>query len=90
MYENILPLEKVDNHENPKITYHFTNPEKGYEWWICAGEKLGDDDYYFFGVGKIIDKEMGFMTLKQIIKYGGVLDEDWNEDMGLQDVMMLR
>ena len=88
MFEDLLPLEEVDNHENPTIQYHFINHDKGWEWWICAGEKLPhDNDYYFFGIGKIITKEMGFMTLSQIKEFGGVFDETWSQNKGLYDIL---
>lgn len=88
MFKDILPLEEVDDYENPVITHHFINNETGWEWWICAGEKIpNSNDYYFFGIGKIIEKEMGFMTLSQIKEYGGVLDEDWDTKNGLYDIL---
>ena len=87
MFKNILPLEEVDDYENPKIDYHYINKETGWEWWICAGEKLSPtNDYYFFGIARIITKEMGFFTLSQIQEYGGELDDDWIET-GLYDIM---
>lgn len=86
-YKNLLPLEEVDNYENPKITHHFINKKTGWQWWIVAGEKINDNDYYFFGIGEITEKEMGFMTLSQIQEYGGILDEDWDNETGLYDVM---
>ena len=87
-FKNLLPLTEVDNYENPTITHHYKNHKTGWEWWICAGEKLGhDNDYYLFGIGKIITKEMGFMTLNQIKEYGGILDETWEQNKGLYDIL---
>lgn len=88
MFKDLLPLEEVDDYENPIIQYHFTNPNKDWEWWICAGEKLGhDNDYYFFGIGKILYSELGFFCLSQIIEYGGILDEEWDDTIRLYDIL---
>lgn len=86
LFGNLLPLEKVDDYENPTITHHYINQETGWEWWICAGEPLNEEDMYFFGIGKIICQEMGFFTLSQIKEYGGTLDTNWKET-GLYDIL---
>ena len=87
-FKNLLPLDEVDNYENPTITHHYKNHETGWEWWICAGEKIPHtNDYLFFGIGNIICKEMGEMTLSQIREYGGELDTNWKTDKGLYDIM---
>ncbi len=88
MFKDIIPLEEIDNHENPKISYHYINRETGWEWHICAGEKLPyTNDYLFFGIGNIICQEMGEFTLSQIQEYGGELDKDWNNETKLYDII---
>lgn len=87
MYENILSLDELDNHGNPKLTYHFINSKTGWEWWVCAGEQLENSDYYFFGVAKIFEKEIGFFCLTEILKSGAELDTEWEDDIGLYDIL---
>ena len=86
-FKNLLPLTEVDDYENPRITHHYKNHETGWEWWICAGEQITQEDYLFFGIGEITCREMGSFTLSQIKEYGGTLDENWKSDVGLYDVM---
>ena len=81
---NIIGLEEVDNYQNPKVIAHFVSPIG--EWFIVAGDKQDNNDWLLFGIGDIIEKEMGFMTLSQITEMGGVLDTDW-KPIGMYEVL---
>lgn len=76
-------LEDADNETNPLIVAHFIHP-KSAEWWIIAGQTVGDD-LSLLCMAKIIDTEMGFVLLSSILDNGGVLDKDWIPK-GLYDV----
>ena len=82
----ILNLNEVDDVDNPPLTMHFFNTD-GWEWWVCAGERLPNNDIKFFGIGKIFEKEMGFFTLCEITDYGAILDKDYTDNIGLHDII---
>ena len=84
----LLPLEEIDDYENPPIAIHFKNPNGLGEWWIVGGEKIPhDNDWYFFGVGEITNREMGFMTLSQIHQFSGELDNNYDGKLKLYDII---
>ena len=77
-------LDSVDGEENPLILAHFTH-DSGAEWWICSGEYNENiDDILCFGVADIMVREMGIISIKQILSVGGVLDDSWTP-IGLYD-----
>ena len=87
LLDNLIPLTDIDKHDNPNTTIHYVNMDEGWDWWICAGEKIPHtNDYLLFGIGKIFFTEMGEVTLSQIREYGGIIDLDW-KPQGLYDVL---
>lgn len=88
LYETIskiLPsLDLVDEYENPQAIAHLTNP-RGWDWYILAGQHLGNDDFYLFGLVNGYEKELGFFTLKQIIDVGAKYDIDF-KPIGVFDI----
>ena len=70
----ILPsLDLVDEYDNPQVIAHFTN-QQGWDWYIIAGEPLGNEDFYLFGLVNGYEKELGFFTLNQILHAGAKYD----------------
>lgn len=83
--KRILPsLELVDEYENPQAIAHFTN-QQGWNWFVLAGQPLGNDDFYLFGLVNGYEKELGFFTLKQILQVGAVYDIDF-KPIGVFDI----
>lgn len=83
--DKILPsLDLVDEYENPQAIAHFTNPQ-GWEWFVIAGRKLNENDYYLFGLVNGYDKELGYFTLNQILQAGAVYDMDFTP-VGVFDI----
>lgn len=82
-YEYDLPtLEKVDEQENPQAIAHLSNG--AWDWYVLAGEKIGDD-FRLFGLVNGIEKELGFFTLKQIEDVGAIIDPDF-KPIGVFDI----
>lgn len=76
-------LESVDEYENPRAIAHFTNGS--WDWFVLAGEKQANGDYYLFGLVNGIEKELGFFMLNDIVNHGAMLDENF-ETIGVFDI----
>lgn len=85
-YDIKLPsLETVDNSENPLIVARLYNFHGDGEWYVLGGEKLSNGDYYLFGYVKgLIEDELGFFTIHQLIKHNIKNDGNW-KPIGLYD-----
>lgn len=76
-------IESADAMENPTAVAKFTN--NNWCWFIIGGKPLNDGDFYLYCLVDVIDKELGFATLKQILETGAVLDSDF-EPIGVFDI----
>lgn len=76
-------IKDVDNEDNPLAIAHLSNGE--WDWYVLGGEELEGGDLYLFGLVNGIEKELGFFTFKEILKYGAIFDEDFSP-IGVFDI----
>lgn len=76
-------IEQADASENPRAIARFSNGK--FEWFIIGGKPLNDGDYYLYCLANVFEKELGFVTLKQILDVGGALDSDF-KPIGVFDI----
>lgn len=68
-------IEQADASENPTAVARFSNGK--FEWFIIGGKPLNDGDFYLYCLANVLEKELGFVTLKQMLDTGAELDGDF-------------
>lgn len=66
-------LEEINEIENPKPVCKFREHRSGWEWYLMAGEKQANGDYYCFGFVKGLAEEYGYFMLSEILSVGAML-----------------
>lgn len=85
-FDNLISLDEVDNYDNPSIFAHFFFGD--YHWYVLAGDKQEDGDWLLFCFVDLFCKELGYVTLGELLDIGAVLDTDWDCSIGLDSVMV--
>lgn len=68
-------IEQADASENPTAVARFSNGK--FEWFIIGGKPLNDNDFYLYCLANVLEKELGFVTLKQMLDAGAELDKEF-------------
>lgn len=76
-------IEQADASENPTAVARFSNGK--FEWFIIGGKPLNDGDFYLYCLANVLEKELGFVTLKQMLDAGAELDKDFTP-IGVFDI----
>ena len=58
------PLYSTDGQKEKDVIVKFFNPYGGGRWYVCEGEKQEDDDWLFFGLVELFEREFGYFTLR--------------------------
>ena len=71
----INKLEKrgrVENYQDSDpIIAKFFNPTGIGTWYVMEGEKQPDNDWFFYGVAELHEKEWGSFSLKELASFRG-------------------
>ena len=60
------PLYSTDGQKEKDVIVKFFNPYGGGRWYVCEGEKQEDDDWLFFGLVELFEREFWYFTLSEL------------------------
>jgi hypothetical protein len=52
---------------NPPIIVHYFNPSGIGDWYVFDGEKTDDGDWKFYGLTNLLEKELGYFYLSELV-----------------------
>lgn len=73
------PLYSTDGKDEKEVLVKFFNPCGIGTWYVFEAQKIGDD-WEFFGLVDLYEKELGYFTLKQLesikLPFGLTIERD--------------
>jgi hypothetical protein len=65
----IPALYSQENNPNPVVICKFFNPSGAGTWYVLEGEQKEDNEFLFFGLVDLQEKEFGYFCLSELEGY---------------------